>query len=263
MLMIRGDYQRRSGRVLPRIVGGLVVTGVLLAASAAQAAFILGSTDAGSEYPSVAEAMFRTADAVTAAAANIDTRGVRFNRVQSQSFQVTQKFAVESIYIGYQWNNITNPQNWPINFRLLEIDNIGLLYAPPNAPPTPITPTLQTAVVAPVGTATSAFMTLRLDWQGPRLLLGPRDGAEGYAIEFIGSGNNGASTPIGIVARNDNPKANSRALEYDNQTNLPIGANQNYDFIVAITGRLAPEPSSLLLVAVGLLGASVVRKRRT
>lgn len=253
--MTRGAFLADSRRA---VVACLVIAAMLsVCLPMADAALVLASSDARDDYPTDEEALFRTADLPNVGDANINNRGVRSNRIQSQTFQVTEKISVESIFIGYRWNSDPNWASLPTTFRVIEVDNVGGVYDrnTVNVLAGPVT----AVVEQPDNVEHQGYYALQLDWTGSQpLILEPRIAPAGYAVEFVGAHED--DSPIAILRRDNDPMPNSRALEMSLSGTSQGGLDGN-DFIVAITGTVVPEPSSVSLVTLGLLGVAARRRR--
>ena len=238
---------RSSNIWLTNVVAAVTCSVVLFDTQAGQAALVLGSNDARTEYPLSAPVI--TAPLPLAEGGTADSRGVRSTRNLAQSFQVQQPFSLESIYIGYRWNE-DDGGTLPTTFRLLEIDDIGLNYDPNTA--TVLAGPLTTSLGSPTNPVSQGYYAMRLDWTGPDpLVLAPRTGQQGYAMEFVGGG---GSSPIAIVFRSDDPYAQGRALD-------PVsGISEEREFVIALTGSVVPEPSAAILLLLGLMVAGTGRR---
>ncbi len=228
-----------------------------LSAASAEAALVLASVDARAEYPLAAPVLTSPLTNGEAAAPYFDanSRGVRNNRIQAQTFQVTEPISLESIFVGYRWNSA---DNLPTTFRLLQIPDVGTIYDPTTAPvlagPLPVT-----VGAEPASNHPGDYYAMRFDWTGSPLILSPQPGQAGYALEFVGSASSG---PIAILFRdNVNTYPLGRAMEQFN--NVAQGVQDGDDWVIAITGSVVPEPSTLaLLASVGTIICSFMRRRR-
>jgi len=230
-----------------------------MAATQADAALILNSVDARANYPAYpAGAPVVTAVLPTALGppADLDSRGTRSDRIMAQSFRVTDPISVESIFLGYEWiANIAQT----VKFRLIEVDDVGVIYNP--ATVNVLAGPLTVSFGANPGTQANNLYAVQLDWTGAPLILTPRVGQQGYALEFVGSAAGAGTSPIAPIRyRTGNPYLPGAALE---QNLSGVAAGGAVEWVVAITGQVVPEPTGWLLAAMGpLCCAHVARLRR-
>lgn len=134
------------------------------------------------------------------------TRGVRGARLQAQTFQVTEAISFESLLLAYEWVGGSTGGDPSLNFtkiRIVEVEDVfkAGLYESGDE----VASQISVAVSAePAPTHVSHFYAIRLDWDntnGP-LILSPRTGNQGYAVEINGTFDGGGSSSIALLERN-------------------------------------------------------------
>jgi hypothetical protein len=214
---------------------------VLFCASSAVAALVYVDKDSRADWPTSAPILTSPVlpefEGDLSGVAN--SRGVRSNRIQAQTFRVNRAFSVDRIFIGYRWNNNSID---PLAIRLLEVNDVGVLYPPAAA----------NVVAGPLGVVVgdrpdpgqaNNYYAMELKWDAALsgnqpLVLSPRPNNQGYALEFVGPTTTSA---VAILIRNDNPVPGSRAMEQD-LNGTPTGPSEASDWVVAITGSYLPIP---------------------
>lgn len=238
-----------------RVWGAVFLGAMVLAvgsASVSWAGLVFVGKDARADYPNSAPVY--TSHLPAGPSATEDSRGVRSNRIQTQTFRVAEPLSVESIFLGYRWNS---NDDLPITFRLIEVDDVGVVHNPAavNVLAGPLTVTIGDR---PNPAQAADFYALELKWDaglsgGQELILTPRVGQQGYALEIVGSST--SVSPIALLTRLDNPLAGGRAIE-QNLSGAATGPNQSVDFVMAITGHVVPEPAAAMLAMIGGCGAA-------
>lgn len=211
-------------------------------ANASEAGLIVNTWDGRSAYPTSAPVLTSPDLPLLGppATANAASQGVRLDRTQVQTFDVSSPISVESIFIGYRINpDVPNI----VNIRLLAIPNVNATYVSPT-----VLATINVTTPTPYGGSGERYNALRLDWVDSNpLILTPQDGVAGYGLELIGQNPPGSSipntsSPIAWIYRTNNPYAEGRGINF---ASAPPGAND--DWVMAITGQYVPEPSTLML----------------
>jgi hypothetical protein len=223
--------------------------------SSAEAAFVVNTWDARTSYP--ASAPVYTSDLPffgPPATPNSDSQGVRTDRTQAQTFDVSSPISVESVYIGYR-SNPDAPNT--VRIRILSIPDVGAAYTNPT-----VLTSATVATPAPYGGVGERYNAVRLDWVDTApLILSPQPGVAGYALELLGQtppgGGSGFGPPIAWIFRTNNPYADGRAFTLGSGT-----PNASSDWVLAITGQVIPEPSTFVLWALCVGVCNVTSRRR-
>lgn len=233
------------------------VVALLLLVETAQSGLIFDSYDAGAQWP--ATAPVRTTDFTPTAL----TRGVRSDRIHAQTFQVASAISVDRIFLGYSWEaNV----DFPFQVRLVEVDDVfATAYTPGTEVAAPVS--IPGAVNEPnpdtINNPLKGY-ALKLHWDpnssgGQPLTLSPRAGNQGYAIEVVGSGLGGGTSPISMMYVGSDTYGFGRPYEMQNGVAVK-NPPANNEFQVAITA--VPEPTAAVLAICAALAAVGLARRR-
>jgi len=246
-----------SLRLLVRRSPILIVLSLVLFASlttsVAHAELEFISDDAAELWPG--SAPVRTSAYVSAAS----TRGVRGNRLQYQTFEVTEAFSLDKLLLEYEWVGGTTGGSIETNFvkvKLYEIERtydingledsftLGNVVIPQvSFLISPLDKDGQPKVTTNVPNSVWGFYAIELAWNpeiSGELILPSRTGNQGYALEINGTHDGAGSSVISLIERSTNPYPPGRAYEFigTGQTG-PFGTGL-YDFPMVLTA--VPEP---------------------
>jgi len=219
---------------------------LLLGARSSQAVLVLTSDD-DTFWPGVAPVRTSSFEAT-----NYGTRGTRGDRNQYQTFEVSEAFSLDKIYINYVWalteaNAVNFPwQDNPTKVTLYEITrtyNEALLED---------TITLGNIVIPETSFVINGTdkvpeqrFAMELDWNpevSGELILQPRTGNQGYALKINGTLSGQGSQAIGLIERGDNPYPFGRAYEFQGLGQTGPFTNRLFDFPMVITAVPDPAP---------------------
>jgi hypothetical protein len=182
---------------------------------------------------------------------NAASRGVRGDRYQYQTFEVTEAISLDSVLIGYGWVGGTAGGPTNTNFTDVTIYEITRTYNPPELEDAftlgDIVVPQTSFIIDGTGKSTTQFYAMQLKWDAEtsgELILPPRTGLEGYAIEINGTHTGAMSSAINLIERNGFPinvYTGGRAYEFQNarpgQGGTPGGPYGNglYEFPIVLT----------------------------
>jgi hypothetical protein len=228
---------------------GLMLAAILLSAQPAHAVLEL-VTDVGTAAGWPVAAPVRTSVFESGGG----SRGVRLERFQYQTFSVAEAFSLDKLFVEYQWQGNFNAgaplETNAIKFRLVEITRTYGLLTPPVGDPYEIENgfTIGTEIIPatpfvanPIGKTIGARYAFEIDWDAEtsgELILLPRTGAEGYALEFNGTY---STSSIALIQRGDNPYPDQgRAWEFQSGSEQGPFVDGKFDFPMVLTA--VPPP---------------------
>jgi hypothetical protein len=233
-----------------RLAGMAIAVLSVLWPSSTHAGFIVNTWNGRSSYPASAPVYTSELPFLVPPTASTDSQGVRSDRTQAQTFDVSDSISVESIYIGYRKNPDAPNQ---LRIRLVEIPDVGAYASPTEL----ATITVDTTPGRWNQVESERYNALRVDWDDASpLILAPRDGVAGYAVELFGL--NATASPVAWLYRTINTYAGGRAFTVGGGT-----PNATSDWVLAITGEEIPEPSTFALLGLcAAVGSIALRRRR-
>lgn len=197
------------------------------------------SNNSGLLWPSAEQAAVRT----SIMPEPTSTRGVRGDRIQAQTFQVQEAFELDRVFLAYGWVGGTSGGPLETNFTKIRIVEVDDVFATTGyTAGAEVAPQVSFAILEePPSENPGGFYAIELKWDasvdGP-LMLAPREGNQGYALEINGTHVGRMSSAIDLVERQGNPGGPypfGRAYEMIGLGQTGPFTNGNYDFPMAMT----------------------------